>query len=140
MNSALEAQGYVKKGSDIPIQKDKMMNFIIEKLYEYDQYVAKTNNVPQFSPYVHPIIFPIDEKKTVQVPQEIQEEAITFWTEKKKELDHIQPETEELGDVELMDDKKKNSSWMYILTVVVIIALMLGIYYANGEQKLILQI
>lgn len=140
MNSALEAQGYVKKGSDIPIQKDKMMNFIIEKLYEYDQYVAKTNNVPQFSPYVHPIIFPIDEEKTVQVPQEIQEEAIAFWTEKKKELDHVQPETEELGDVVLMDDKKKNSNWMYILTVVVIIALMLGIYYANGEQKLILQI
>lgn len=140
MDSALEAQGFVKKGGNIPIQKEKMMNYIIEKLYEYDQYVVKNNNVPQFSPYVHPIIFPIDEEKTVQVPQEIQEEAIAFWTEKKNDLESIHPETEELGEIDLIEDKKKDNNWIYILAVLIFIVILAGIYYSNGDQKLILQV
>lgn len=110
------------------------MNFVLEELNAYDEMIKHSNNVPQFSPYVHPIIFPIDEEKSVQVPQEIQEEAIAYWTKNKEEL--INPETEVLSDVETnVKNDKQNKIFdnMMIIGIVCLLIFLIYIFYGNKE-------
>jgi len=76
---------YEKTGNNIPVSSEFLLNGVLNELERYDHLVSATGNAPQFSPYTDPVIIDIDGNKQVQVPQQIQSQAIQIWTEQKSQ-------------------------------------------------------
>lgn len=77
---------YEKTGNNVPVSSDLLLEGVLRELQRYDHLVSATGNSPQFSPYTDPIIIDIDGGRQVQVPEQIQSQAIQIWTEQ-----HAQP-------------------------------------------------
>lgn len=71
---------YKQTGNQINIPVDEMVNFVQEKLYEYDELLKATQTVPQSSPYNDPIYYTTQEGKMVQIPDYIQQQAVSQYT------------------------------------------------------------
>lgn len=70
---------YQQTGKKIPLKMDELMNFVVQKLEQFDYVVKGIGSVPDFNPYEDPIIYTTQEGKTVQVPKEIQRQAVINW-------------------------------------------------------------
>lgn len=70
---------YQTTGKNININVDDALKFVINKLQEYDS-LGKKNS---YSPYKHPIIYATPEGKLVQIPKQIQLQAIKLWVNHK---------------------------------------------------------
>jgi hypothetical protein len=68
---------FEKTGKTYPVTIDELVAHTKTKLAEYDELVKRTGAFPVKSPYTDPIIYTTSEGKLVQVPDYIQQEAIT---------------------------------------------------------------
>ena len=74
---------YQPTGNNINLRMDELVDFVLEKLEQYEYIVKATQTVPSFSPYKDPIIYTTKEGKTVQIPEYVHQEAIKIWNQKK---------------------------------------------------------
>lgn len=149
MNNTSDPNEYQFTGKQIPLKVNELVAFVHQKLEQYDNLVKETKSVPFYSPYAHPIIYTTPEGKTVQIPKEIQQQAIDQWTSATKqgkvrsEMPPI-PSYQEMPDIEeeLVKDKynkkKKeleesvdNKKILYIMIGLLIIAC---IYLYSKQQ------
>lgn len=70
---------YQITGNKIPISKEELINYTHKQLSLYD-----AGKMQDANPYSQPIVYITKEGKMIQVPQEIQKEAISSWTPKPK--------------------------------------------------------
>jgi len=73
-------------GNQIPLKVDELVNFVHERLNQYDNLVETTQGQPTYSPYREPIIYTSPEGKMVQIPKEVQKKAIDSWKNRKTQL------------------------------------------------------
>ena len=82
---------YKKTGNKVPIKIDELMNQVYDKLDQHDRLVAATGATPDYSPYKDPIVYTTQDGRTVQIPDEIQRQAIKDWIERPQtSSDHDQ--------------------------------------------------
>ncbi|ARF11545.1 hypothetical protein Klosneuvirus_1_402 [Klosneuvirus KNV1] len=107
---------YKQTGNKIPVTKDELINYIHEQLTFYD--VGKLKDM---NPYTQPIIYITKEGKMIQVPQEIQQEAVASWNPRSKFI-QTQDEDDESGKTD------------YITVGMLILAAIIAIYlfYKSG--------
>ena len=107
---------YKQTGNKIPVTKDELINYIHEQLTFYDVCKLKDMN-----PYTQPIIYITKEGKMIQVPQEIQQEAVASWNPRSKFI-KTQDEDDESGKTD------------YITVGMLILAAIIAIYlfYKSG--------
>ena len=79
----LSPNKFTKTGRGIEVPFSDMYNYVIEKLAEYDNLLATTQNEPSTSPYNQPVIYITNTGKTVQVPVQVQAQAVQVWLENK---------------------------------------------------------
>ena len=75
---------YQKTGNNIPIPVDELVAYVQERLNQYDMLTQATEAVPSYNPYTHPIIYPREDGKTVQIPEDIQKQAVGIYLRKKR--------------------------------------------------------
>lgn len=68
---------YEMTGKSYPVSVDELLEHCKGKFMEYDQLVKGTGAQPQKSPYTDPIVYTTQEGKLVQVPLDIQKQAVT---------------------------------------------------------------
>ncbi len=91
-------QQYQQTGKSIPIQVPELISFVHNKL---DQYVALTNATqmkPDFDPFSDPLIFTTQEGKLIQIPKDIQKQAVASWKQNHNEQDQ-QPQLDLSGEI-----------------------------------------
>ena len=119
--------GYRHTGNAVPIDGSKLLNYVVEQLSIYDNLVQHGKH-PSSSPYEDPVLFATDDKKLVQVPQEIQEKAVTLWKNKQTMPQPIVEEQKE----EKQEESKQEKSLTNIILFIIAVILFLGYnYYKN---------
>jgi len=74
---------YKETGNKIPLQVDELSSYVMDKLKQFDALVKTTGGKPEQNPYNDPIIYITSEGKTVQIPTEIQRNAVNQWNDMK---------------------------------------------------------
>ena len=127
---------YQYTGVNKPILLDKCMNYVFEKLREYDNNINKGKNVK--SPYHNKIIMKTEDNSYVEIPVEIQNEAIQKWhankniinKEHKKNKDH-----NDYDDLDNDEEVEEISSSNYILVLIIMILIgIIGIMYVKHKK------
>lgn len=70
---------YRMTGKEIPLNVNSLIAHVHNKLDEYAFLKESTGTEPGSNPFTQPVIFTTDEGKLVQVPAEIQKQAIASW-------------------------------------------------------------
>jgi hypothetical protein len=71
---------YKKTGKNIEVNKDELIQIVLDKVANYDNLVNSGDLSPNLpSPYDEPIFTKVSNGKLVQIPPDIQKEAITYW-------------------------------------------------------------
>src|SRR4051812_30331407 len=70
-------------GKNIPLRLDKCINFVSLKLQEYD-YALENGKKIGDSPYHNKIVMSTEDGKFVEIPTEIQNEAVKLWLAQKE--------------------------------------------------------
>lgn len=78
--------GYKTTGAQIPITKDELLYGVIDQLRQYDD-LARRNQPTTHNPYQEPILYTTSNGQSVQVPSQIQQEAIQDWVQQRQILD-----------------------------------------------------
>jgi hypothetical protein len=73
---------YKMTGKEIPLNVNILVKHIHNKLDEYAFLKESTQTEPGSNPFTQPVIFTTDEGKLVQVPAEIQKQAISTWKQR----------------------------------------------------------
>ena len=133
---------YRETGKKIPLTVEELHVHVIDKLYQYDELIKSTKTKPEQDPYVDPIVYVTKEGKTVQVPQNIQENAVKVWIAEKDQP--VKNDDEDvLSDIDDLDDVKpkynarkqvvvvKENKNFYMLLFFICIALFAGYMLAK---------
>jgi hypothetical protein len=81
-NSIPTSPDYKQTGNKIPLSVDELASHVKQQLYQYDRLKDITQSEPGFNPYKNPVIYTTEEGKTVQIPAELQGQAIQQWKSK----------------------------------------------------------
>lgn len=133
-------ENYKYTGKNIPLQLDTGINYVIEKLKAYDNALATNPDLitRSDSPYNHKIIMKTNEGKYIEIPTEVQREAIKKWMimkspQSNKELIDDTTDTDSEIEVEVKKKKKSKLDSMFNNTLFIIllfiIAIVCGLYY-----------
>jgi hypothetical protein len=74
---------YKHTGNQINIPMNEMINFVHDKLYEYDEMIKATETMPNSSPYKDPVYYTTEEGKMVQIPDYVQKQAVSMYMQSK---------------------------------------------------------
>ena len=74
---------YQQTGNQIQVPMNEMVNFVSNKLYEYDELIKATESIPEQSPYKDPIYYTTEEGKMVQIPTYIQKQVVEQYMKEK---------------------------------------------------------
>ena len=105
---------YQITGNKIPVTKDELIIYMKEQLSAFDSGMSKNTN-----PYTDAIIYNTKDGKMIQIPQEIQKEAITLWNQQPKKFNLP------------MNENDDNDKPDYITIGILILAVILAIYLFN---------
>src|SRR5689334_21468905 len=70
----LYSMSYKQTGNKVPVTREELINYTHKQIHAYD--VGKLKDM---NPYTEPIIYVTKDGKMIQVPQEIQKEAVASW-------------------------------------------------------------
>ena len=137
-------QSYNYTGVNVPIDLNSTLIYVIKLLKEYDENLSK-GIVNKNSPYNDKISMKIDNDNVVEVPYDIQREAIKKWEimkaqseyekEKKTIEEKILSLSDELNDTfsenfSDNDNENDNYDYSFILKILAIIIIVgIGIYF-----------
>ena len=74
---------YKLTGNSIPVSLYELIKYTKALLFKYDRFIKK-GLTPKHCPYTEPIIYTLSNGKQIQVPKEIQMNAIKEWNHEKK--------------------------------------------------------
>ena len=119
---------YQETGTKIPIKKNELMELVFQELEAYEDYVKRNNGKEEISnsPFNNQILLTTSEGKTIQVPIEIQEEAINIYLQQreKEQENNENSENDEYNennyDMKQIEVEQDNTLY-YILVAIVII-------------------
>lgn len=108
---------YKQTGNKIPVTKDELINYTHNQLQSFDSGKLKDMN-----PYNQPIIYITKDGKMIQVPEELQQEAIASWNPQPKYSAVNSQEDKESGETD------------YITIGMLILAAIIAVYlfYKSG--------
>lgn len=66
-------------GNKIAVTGQELIAYVKQQLANYDGSISKNKSLPKSNPYTHPIIYKTQNGKMIQVPEEIQKQAISSW-------------------------------------------------------------
>lgn len=119
---------YQETGTKIPIKKNELMELVFQELEAYEDYVKRNNGNEEISnsPFNNQILLTTSEGKTIQVPIEIQEEAINIYLQQReKEQENNENSENDEYDENNYDMKQieveQDNTLYYILVAIVII-------------------
>lgn len=92
MNNNPTTTEYKKTGKEIPLNVNTLISFVHNKLDEYAFLKESTQTEPSNNPFTQPVIFTTDEGKLVQVPVEIQKQAISSWKQRSTPQQNFSPQ------------------------------------------------
>jgi len=72
-------------GNNISIPEEELISFVHFSLARYEELVDASGSDPSYSPYSQPIIYTTQDGKQVQIPEEIQQNAIQIWMQQKQQ-------------------------------------------------------
>lgn len=109
---------FVPTGNNVPVSAEDLVKYVHMELDRYDNLVQMAGSVPQYSPYTHPIIFTTEDGKQVQIPENIQQEAVKVWndfkgkqiSEKNDEYAQAQQQYEDLQESPYGRESPQNNS------------------------------
>ena len=73
---------FQETGNKVPISADELSNYVTSQLQEFDLTISKKKTIPEFNPYIHPIIYKTKDGKTIKIPEGIQKQAVDLWYQK----------------------------------------------------------
>lgn len=76
---------FVQTGQNLPVSVEQLVKYVHMELDRYDNLVKMTESIPNYTPYSNPIIFTTEEGKQVQIPEQIQQEAVKVWVNAKSQ-------------------------------------------------------
>lgn len=122
---------YSPNGNAIPISAKEAFNYVKSLLYEYDETINNSNNEENKSdisnPYTDKIIMPLISGKFVEIPEEIQANAINEWLDEKKSNKSVKLDlSEDFDDDEI---NQTNTSGINLWLIVLVILILIGMYY-----------
>ena len=135
-------QSYNYTGANIPIDLNTAIIYVIKLLKEYDENLAKGILIKN-SPYNDKITMKMDDNNIIEIPYEIQREAIKKWEimkvqveydkEKKTIEERILSLSDELNNMVESFDNDNNEdhtfdNYFYIKIFVIILIIGIGIY------------
>ncbi len=143
---------YQPTGNNINLRMDELVEFVLEKIQQYEYMVKATETVPSFSPFKDPIIFTTQEGKTVQIPEYVQKEAIKIWNQRKSKANNQEESVEDIQELPIYEsddneydqkDYKKNkkidyekegedSNFKYFILMLVFIGIL---FYFYNKKK-----
>ena len=76
---------FIQTGNAVPVSEQELYEYVYENLERYDNLLQASEAQPSYSPYTQPIIYTSNNGKQVQIPEEIQKNAIDMWKKRKHE-------------------------------------------------------
>jgi predicted nucleic acid-binding Zn ribbon protein len=126
--------GYEYSGNNVPLNVEKTIEYVFEILKEYEMAINKGEKV-EINPYINKIYIPMENEKVIEVPQEIQYEAIRKWNLEKNKIKNVKSPVSEKSEKKNKNKhkKKKNKNksnylWLLILLVIIVIAFLIYRY------------
>lgn len=124
-NTNLVKGDFKYTGKSKPVTVDKCIKFVIGKLRNYDNNIGDISE----SPYNSKIIMEIDNGKFVEIPHEIQHEAVKKWLATKG-VDDVK-ETNNINTISKSIKKKTNDSQLLVFILFGLISLLAGYYISQ---------
>ena len=118
---------YQRTGNNIEVRQNDLLEYVIHQLNEYDS--TGSPDESSYSPYSHPIIYELEDGRTIEIPKAIQAQAIEMYMEHKRE--QMQPQQQ--NQVEMMPIEVEPDYTLYYVLIVVIL-LVGGYVIMNREQ------
>ena len=133
----MEAYSYT--GNDIPIDINLMTLYVIDLLKKYDENIKK-DPTSKSSPYEDKITMKTKDEKYIEIPNDVQQEAINKWkiikidmeydTKKKK----IEEKITKLSN-SLNNEDSNDSTILYMIKIILIVLTIIGIFYLYNNYK-----
>lgn len=121
---------YQRTGNNIEVRQNDLLEYVIHQLNEYDS--AGSPDESSYSPYSHPIIYELEDGRTIEIPKAIQAQAIEMYMEHKRE--QMQPQQpQQPQQVEIIPVGVAPDYTLYYVLIVVIL-LVGGYLIMNREQ------
>jgi hypothetical protein len=117
---------YEYTGKSLPQTLEKCISFVIETLRKYDENINNNIHVDK-SPYNSKIIMETKEGKYIEIPMEVQNEAIQKWLYEKENPKNIANQPK----LSIKQKKQQESSYDILLIILVILMLIFCIYYLS---------
>lgn len=149
-------------GKSIPVNTTLLMEYVINSLTKYHEYVESTGEEPEFNPYRDPIIYRLEDGRSIEIPEQVKTEAIKHWKNRdSKPINNMYSDIDEEPNNLLVNRKhlqkpleveqslniqpkekviivKEESSSNYIYIAIIVLLLGLGFYlYKNNKLSLI---
>ena len=135
MNDNIVApEGFRHTGTSVPVRQDVFIDHVTKQLEAYD-YMVKTNQQPPYSPYDEPILFETEDKKILQVPEDIQKYVVNMWNQQKQNMsqNQIVQQMNNLPQQQLMvyseNKKKPYNNYLKYIVVLLVLLVCVGGYY-----------
>jgi len=109
---------YKITGNKIPVTKDELINYTHKQLQLYD-----TGKLKDINPYTQQVIYITKDGKMIQVPQDIQKEAVASWKPQAR-MPVMQIKKE-------VDEEAGTGQTDYLTIGILILAAILAIYLFN---------
>ena len=138
------------------VNMDKTLSYIVNLLETYDKNMEK-GIVGDTSPYYDKIYMQGEKNKTIEVPYDVQQEAIKIWNVKKlnssyeKEKHNIQKEINILGEeleklntnsvhkdnmeIDIDENIDNDNIYIYTLIIAMLIIIIGFLYYLYNKNK-----
>lgn len=111
-------------GNFIQIDPEQATEYVISQLQKYDD-ATDNGHHPKFNPYTERIIMTLDDKRQVEVPEEIQRMAITQYVSQNSVREQHYETKTEAHEVDDSDDQSATSIFVQIVICLIIILTIL---------------
>lgn len=130
MNST---KNFQETGNKIPVSEDELINYIYSQLAIFDKTKQGTN------PYTTQIIYKTKAGKTIMIPKDIQQRAISLWKMKNKVHENFQQEiqteaTAEAAKAEIINNATYDNYELLKFTLLILVIIITLYLFFNADN------
>jgi len=131
-------------GKSIPISTTVLMEYVMNNLIKYHEYLEATGEEPDFNPYKQPIVYTLEDGRSIEIPENVKIEAIKVWQKKNLNIDNDEFEDIDESPYDETRSKKHKSNEQKVIVikekqsntilyiVLLVVALIVGYFiYSN---------
>lgn len=75
-------------GKSIPVSTTVLMEYVMNNLIKFHEYLEATGEEPEFNPYKQPIVYTLEDGRSIEIPENVKIEAIKVWQKKNLNIDN----------------------------------------------------